>query len=171
MDVSGSMSQEKKFLARSFFFLLYQFLRLKYETIDIVFISHDTEANEVAEKDFFTKTSSGGTRASSALVTANSIIDKRYHPSSWNIYLFQCSDGDNFQDDNEKFIEEAKKIADVSQLYGYCEIEPETSWISDPGKLYQLLRPLQNKNLKEVRIHRREDVWKAFLSLMGGAAE
>ena len=171
MDVSGSMSQEKKFLARSFFFLLYQFLRLKYETIDIIFISHDTEANEVEEKDFFTKMSTGGTRASSALVTANNIIDKRYHPSSWNIYLFQCSDGDNFQDDNEKFIEEAKKIAAVSQLYGYCEIEPETSWVSDPGKLYQLLRPLQSKSLKEVRIHKREDVWKSFLNLMGGAKE
>ena len=168
MDVSGSMSQEKKFLARSFYFLLYQFLQLKYETIEIVFISHDTEAQEVEEKDFFQKASTGGTRASSALALANEIIEKRFHPSSWNIYLFQCSDGDNFQDDNEKFMQEAKKVADVSQLYGYCEIEPETSWMSDPGKLYQLLRPLQGSVLKEVRITSRGDVWPAFLSLMGG---
>ena len=170
MDISGSMSQEKKFLARSFFFLLYQFLRLKYETIDIVFISHDTEANEVEEKDFFTKASSGGTRASSALVMANDIITKRYHPSSWNIYLFQCSDGDNFSDDNAKFLEEARKITSVAQLYGYCEIEPEVSWMSDPGKLYQLLRPLQSNKLKEVRIQKREEVWSAFTSLMGGTS-
>lgn len=168
MDVSGSMSQEKKFLARSFYFLLYQFLQLKYETIEIVFISHDTEAQEVEEKDFFQKASTGGTRASSALVLANEIIDKRFHPSSWNIYLFQCSDGDNFQDDNEKFMQEAIKINNVAQLYGYCEIEPETSWMSDPGKLYQLLRPLQGSVLKEVRINSRDDVWPAFLSLMGG---
>lgn len=168
MDVSGSMSQEKKFLARSFYFLLYQFLQLKYETIEIVFISHDTEAQEVEEKDFFQKASTGGTRASSALVLANEIIDKRFHPSSWNIYLFQCSDGDNFQDDNEKFMQEAIKINNVAQLYGYCEIEPETSWMSDPGKLYQLLRPLQGNVLKEVRINSRDDVWPAFLSLMGG---
>ena len=77
MDVSGSMSQEKKFLARSFYFLLYQFLRLKYETIDIVFISHDTTAKEVNEKEFFEKASTGGTKASSALTLANEIIDKK----------------------------------------------------------------------------------------------
>ena len=168
MDVSGSMSQEKKFLARSFFFLLYQFLRLKYETTEIVFISHDTEAKEVEEKEFFNKASTGGTKASTALVLANDIINKRFHPSSWNVYLFQCSDGDNFQEDNEKFLEEARKITAVSQLYGYCEIEPETSWMSEPGKLFGLLRPLQGHKLKEVRIQKREEVWPAFLTLMGG---
>jgi len=168
MDVSGSMSQEKKFLARSFYFLLCQFLRLKYETIDVVFISHHTEAKEVEEKEFFTVASLGGTKASSALELANDIISKRYHPSSWNIYLFQCSDGDNFSEDNDKFLEEARKICSTAQLYGYCEIEPETSWMSDAGKLFQLLRPLQGNKLKEVRINKRDDVWPAFLSLMGG---
>ncbi len=171
MDVSGSMSQEKKFLARSFFFLLYQFIRLKYETVDIIFISHDTEAHEVEEKDFFEKASTGGTRASTALELTNSIIDKRFHPSLWNIYLFQCSDGDNFQDDNEKFLNEARKISSITQLYGYCEIEPDTSWLADPGKLFQLLRPIQGDRLKEVRIHKQEDVWPAFMSLIGKTAE
>lgn len=171
MDVSGSMSQEKKFLARSFFFLLYQFLRLKYETIDIVFIAHDTEAHEVDEKDFFEKASTGGTKASTALVLANDIIDKRYHPSSWNIYFFQCSDGDNFVEDNEKFLEQANKLSSLAQLYGYCEIEPEISWMSDPGKLFTLLKPLQGNRLKEVRINKRDDVWPAFLNLMGRATE
>lgn len=171
MDVSGSMSQEKKFLARSFFFLLYQFLRLKYETIDIVFISHDTEAHEVNEKDFFEKASTGGTKASSALTLANDIIDKRYHPSSWNIYFFQCSDGDNFAEDNGKFIEEANKLISIVQLYGYCEIEPDVSWMSDPGKLFQLLKPLLSNKLREVRINKREDVWPAFMNLMGKSTE
>jgi hypothetical protein len=165
------MSQEKKFLARSFFFLLYQFLRLKYETIDIVFIAHDTEAHEVDEKDFFEKASTGGTKASTALVLANDIIDKRYHPSSWNIYFFQCSDGDNFVEDNEKFLEQANKLSSLAQLYGYCEIEPEISWMSDPGKLFTLLKPLQGNRLKEVRINKRDDVWPAFLNLMGRATE
>ena len=170
MDVSGSMSQDKKFLARSFFFLLYQFIRLKYETIEINFISHDTEAHEVEEKDFFTKASTGGTKASSAMFLVNNIIEKRYHPSSWNIYLFQCSDGDNFQEDNAKFLEQVNKITSVAQLFGYCEIEPETSWMSDPGKLFQLLRPLQSNKLKEVRIQKKEEVWPAFMSLMGGTS-
>jgi len=168
MDVSGSMSQEKKFLARSFYFLLYQFLRLKYETIDIIFISHDTEAKEVQEKEFFEKASTGGTKASTALALANQIIEKRYHPLSWNVYTFQCTDGDNFQEDNEKFIEETRKLVASSQLYGYCEIEPETSWMTDPGKLFQLLKPLQGNKLKLVRIQKREEVWPAFMNLMGG---
>lgn len=168
MDVSGSMSQEKKFLARSFFFLLYQFLRLKYETVEIVFISHDTEAHEVEEKDFFEKASSGGTKASTAVDLANEIIEKRFHPSSWNVYFFQCSDGDNFPEDNDRFLEGVRKLMSVSQLYGYCEIEPEVSWMADPGKLFQLLKPLRGHKLKEVRINKHEDVWSAFMSLMGG---
>ena len=167
MDVSGSMSQEKKFLARSFYFLLYQFLRLKYETIDIVFISHDTTAKEVNEKEFFEKASTGGTKASSALTLANEIIDKKYHPSAWNIYMFQCSDGDNFQEDNQKFLEEIKKFESCAQLYGYCEIEPEVSWISDSGKLFQLLRPMRSNKLKLVRIQKKEEVWSSFLDLIG----
>ena len=168
MDISGSMSQEKKFLARSFFFLLYQFLRLKYETVEIVFISHDTEAHEVEEKDFFEKASSGGTKASTAVDLANEIIEKRFHPSSWNVYFFQCSDGDNFPEDNDRFLEGVRKLMSVSQLYGYCEIEPEVSWMADPGKLFQLLKPLRGHKLKEVRINKHEDVWSAFMSLMGG---
>ena len=168
MDISGSMSQEKKFLARSFFFLLYQFLRLKYETVEIVFISHDTEAHEVEEKDFFEKASSGGTKASTAVDLANEIIEKRFHPSSWNVYSFQCSDGDNFPEDNDRFLDGVRKLMSVSQLYGYCEIEPEVSWMADPGKLFQLLKPLRGHKLKEVRINKHEDVWSAFMSLMGG---
>jgi len=171
MDVSGSMSQEKKFLARSFFFLLYQFLRLKYETIEIVFISHDTEAQEVEEKDFFEKASTGGTRASSALTLVSDIISKRFHPNSWNVYLFQCSDGDNFSEDNEKFLGEVRKLLTSIQLYGYCEIEPDANWATASDKIFSLLRPLQSNKLKQVRIQKKEDVWQSFLNLMNGAVE
>jgi len=171
MDVSGSMSQDKKFLARSFFFLLYQFLRLKYETIEIVFISHDTEAQEVEEKDFFEKASTGGTRASSALKLASDIMSKRFHPNSWNVYLFQCSDGDNFSDDNENFLNEARKLLTSIQLYGYCEIEPDANWSTAPDKIYSLLKPLQGNKLKQVRIQKKEDVWPSFLNLMNGTVE
>lgn len=167
MDVSGSMSQEKKFLARSFFFLLYQFIRTKYETVEIVFISHHTEAKEVDEKEFFQVATTGGTIASSALELVDEIIEKRYHPNSWNIYSFQCSDGDNFATDNDKFIECLRKISSITQLYGYCEIEPDTTWASDAGKLYQIIRPLQGNQIKQVRITKTEDVWPAFMSLVG----
>lgn len=166
MDVSGSMTQDKKFLARSFYFLLYHFLRLKYDTIDIVFISHDTEAREVNEKEFFTVATSGGTIASSGTSLALEIIDKRYHPSSWNIYVFQTSDGDNFNSDNEKFLEDARKIVEVSQLYGYCEVEPDRYYNSE--KLFTILQPVTGPKMKTVRVTEKSDVWPAFQKLMGG---
>ena len=80
MDVSGSMSKSKKFLARSFFFLLYQFLNHKYSSIDVVFVSHTAEANEVNEEQFFTQVPNGGTLVSTGLKKVEEIIDKRYHP-------------------------------------------------------------------------------------------
>ena len=125
MDVSGSMTQEKKFLARSFYFLLYHFIRHRYEKVDVIFIAHDSEAYEVDEEKFFQRGNSGGTIVSSGLVKINNIIDKRYHPSLWNVYVFQCSDGDNWSSDTQKTLEEAQKLKDKSQLFGYCEIEPE----------------------------------------------
>lgn len=166
MDVSGSMTQDKKFLARSFFFLLYQFIRTKYDTVEVVFVTHDTEAREVEEKEFFTEATSGGTIASSALTLVSEIMEKRFHPSAWNVYLFQASDGDNFSSDNEKFINEARKLAQICQLYGYCEIEPERYYNQD--KLYTTLQLITGTKVKTVRVVEKSDVWQAFRSLMGG---
>lgn len=166
MDVSGSMTQDKKFLARSFFFLLYQFIRSKYETVEVVFITHDTEARLVEEKEFFTEATSGGTIASTGLELTLEEIEKRYHPSAWNIYTFQASDGDNFSSDNAKFIELARKLIDACQLYGYCEIEPERYYNQD--KLHTTLQPLTGPKMKTVRIVEKSDVWPAFRTLMGG---
>ncbi len=122
MDVSGSMSMDRKFLARSFFFLLYQFLNHKYEKVEVVFISHSTEASRVSEDDFFKVGTYGGTIISSALKLENEIIEKEFHPSSWNIYSFYCGDGENWSTDNEKCLTLFKKIKEVSQLTAYCEI-------------------------------------------------
>ena len=91
MDVSGSMSMDRKFLARSFFFLLYQFLNHKYEKVEVVFISHSTEASRVTEDDFFKVGTYGGTIISSALEMEKEIIEKEYHPNTWNIYSFYYS--------------------------------------------------------------------------------
>ena len=100
MDTSGSMDTMKKYLARCFFFLLYQFIRSKYRNVEIVFIAHHTEAKEVTEDEFFHKGESGGTLISSGYQKALEIIAERYHPTLWNIYAFHCSDGDNFDTDN-----------------------------------------------------------------------
>jgi uncharacterized sporulation protein YeaH/YhbH (DUF444 family) len=131
-----------------------------------VFITHDTEAREVEEKEFFTEATSGGTMASSAVTLASEIIEKRFHPSSWNIYLFQASDGDNFTTDNEKFIDEVRKLSHISQLYGYCEIEPERYYNME--KLHTTLQPLTGPKVKTVRVVEKADVWPAFQTLMGG---
>ncbi|OGO80223.1 MAG: sporulation protein YhbH, partial [Clostridiales bacterium GWC2_40_7] len=124
MDVSGSMDQTKKYMARSFYFLLYQFVRLKYANVEVVFVAHTTEAKEVGETEFFHKGESGGTYISSGYEKALEIIEQRYNPESWNIYAFHCSDGDNWTEDNKKAIELAGKLCEVCNLFGYGEIVP-----------------------------------------------
>ena len=122
LKVSGSMSQEIKFIARSFYFLLYQFIRHKYEKIEIVFIGHTTDAFETDEDSFFKRGSSGGTHVSSAPELALEIISERFHPSSWNIYAFHCTDGDNWGEDNIKSFDVYRELSLISQMIGYCEI-------------------------------------------------
>jgi len=100
MDVSGSMDQEKKDIAKRFFMLLYLFLTRTYEKIELVFIRHHTIALEVDEHDFFYSRETGGTVVSSALELTAKIIQERYPTSDWNIYTAQASDGDNWNDDS-----------------------------------------------------------------------
>ena len=101
MDVSGSMDEQRKDLAKRFFMLLYLFLKRNYERIDVVFIRHHTVAKEVSEEDFFHSRESGGTVVSSALKLVTEVIHDRYPPSQWNIYCAQASDGDNWAGDSE----------------------------------------------------------------------
>jgi uncharacterized protein len=165
MDISGSMTTKKKFIARSFYFLLYHFIRSKYNHTEIVFVSHDTAAYEVGEDQFFTRGNSGGTKVSAGLLMVDNIIHQRYHPSAWNIYCFQCSDGDNWPDDTPKTIELMEKIKSVAQLVGYCEIDTnpdtETKWFVD-SKLSLVYKPLVDKKFKMAEVTGKEDVWPAF---------
>jgi sporulation protein YhbH len=169
MDISGSMSQDKKFLARSFYFLLYHFINSRYKKCEVVFVAHDTEAYEVDEERFFKRGSGGGTMVSSGLQMVSDIIDQRYHPSSWNIYCFQCSDGDNWAEDNDKTVKLAESIRDVSQLFGYCQIEPKAergNWGSE-YKLAVTYIPLTDSKFKMVEISEKDDIWPAFQRLLG----
>lgn len=124
MDTSGSMDTSKKFLARSFFNILYEFISAKYDRSEVVFISHHTEAQEVDEEAFFHKGESGGTYISSGLNKAIEIINTRYNPSVWNSYLFQASDGDNFYSDNENAMKAVRELCDLCNMFGYVEIKP-----------------------------------------------
>ena len=171
MDISGSMTKDKKYISRSFFFLLYHFIRSKYEQTDIVFIAHDAQAYEVSEEQFFSRGSSGGTIVSSALEMCDEIIDKRYHPSSWNVYMFQCSDGDNWATDNNKTSQLLETIIQKCQFVGYCEVEPNDDlmrWSDSRSGLFNLYEKFQSKSFKRTRITSKADIWPAFKDFFGG---
>ena len=171
MDISGSMTKEKKYLARSFFFLLYHFINHKYENVDLVFIAHDVNAYEVNEEQFFKRGAGGGTMVSSAVEMALSVVKKRYFPDSWNIYAFHCSDGDNWPNDTEKCLDYTNQLRDLCQLYGYCEIEPNEErikWTDPDSVLSNIYQTFLGKNFKIVKIEKTEDIWPAFKRLFGG---
>jgi sporulation protein YhbH len=165
MDTSGSMDTMKKYLARSFFFLLYQFICTKYRNVEIVFVAHHTEANEVTEDEFFHKGESGGTFISSGYNKALEIIQARYHPSLWNIYAFHCSDGDNFDSDNPTALRAAKELAEVCNLFGYGEIKPLGSRYYESSML-NIFRRLDADNFQTVLIERKEDIWPSFKAFL-----
>ncbi|WP_419534334.1 YeaH/YhbH family protein [Endozoicomonas sp.] len=123
MDVSGSMTQDIKDMAKRFFILLYLFLQRNYKEIEVVFIRHHTAAKEVDEDDFFYSRETGGTIVSSALEMTRDVINKRYSPADWNIYVAQASDGDNWEGDSSvctKILTE--QIMQKVQYYCYVEI-------------------------------------------------
>jgi len=170
MDISGSMTKDKKYLARSFFFLLYHFIRSRYEKTEIVFVAHDTHAYETDEDKFFGRGSSGGTMVSPALDHVLEQIEKRFNPASWNLYAFHCSDGDNWPSDMERAVIASEKLKSICQLYGYCEIEPEREaikWLNETtlSKAYEYL---DGGSFKMARIRTPQDVWPAFKKFFGG---
>ena len=123
MDVSGSMDQSIKDLAKRFYLLLYMFLKRHYKRTDLVFIRHHTTAKEVDEQEFFYSRETGGTVVSSALKLMQEVIEARYPPDEWNIYGAQASDGDNWNDDSpicSKILREG--ILPATQYFAYVEI-------------------------------------------------
>ena len=126
MDVSGSMDEARKDLSKRFFILLYLFLTQHYDKIDIVFIRHHTQAQEVDEQDFFHARETGGTVVSSALVLMEEIIRARYSPSEWNIYGAQASDGDNWHHDSGRCRELlAENILPLCRYFAYVQVAEE----------------------------------------------
>ena len=158
MDTSGSMETAKKFLARSFFYFLYLFIRSKYQKTEVVFIAHTTEANEVSEQDFFHKGESGGTFISSGYEKALEVIADRYNPSLWNIYAFHASDGDNFDSDNDKAVKTLKELIEVCNLVGYGEIKPGGSRYFE-SSMMSIFRTLESKKFVTGLIESKENVW------------
>jgi uncharacterized protein len=126
MDVSGSMDEGRKELSKRFFILLYLFLTRHYDKIDLVFIRHHTQAQEVDEENFFHARETGGTVVSSALVLMDEIIKARYSPSEWNIYGAQASDGDNWHHDSGRCRELlTENLLPVCRYFAYVQVAEE----------------------------------------------
>ena len=171
MDVSGSMGEFKKYIARSFYFWMVRFLRTKYDNVEIVFISHHTEAHEVNEEQFFTQGESGGTVVSSAYQLALDVIRARYPPSDWNVYPFHFSDGDNYYSDNEEAVRLADELIQTCNLFGYGEIGEEGAggYRRSSGALLSIFkdRLKRKERFIGVRIDEREDVYPALKQFFG----
>lgn len=126
MDVSGSMTEHMKDLAKRFYTLLYIFLKRRYKHVDVVFIRHTHQAQEVDEDTFFHSPETGGTVVSTALEEMIRVVSERYRPEDWNIYAAQASDGDNTSSDNDKTASLlTDQILPICQYYAYLEVGRE----------------------------------------------
>ncbi|TQQ08784.1 YeaH/YhbH family protein [Vibrio cholerae] len=163
MDVSGSMDQATKDIAKRFYVLLYLFLTRTYENVEVVFIRHHTQAKEVNEHDFFYSQETGGTIVSSALKLMHEIIEDRYPLGEWNIYGAQASDGDNWADDSPRCKELlSNKLLPYCQYYAYIEItrrSHQTLW-HEYEKLQASFDNFAMKNIRSV-----EDIFPVFREL------
>ena len=153
MDVSGSMTQDIKDLAKRFFVLLHLFLKRHYEKTEVVFIRHHTKADEVDEQEFFYSRETGGTVVSSALELMKTIVQERYPTDSWNIYAAQASDGENWADDSPKCSELlVKSLLPLVQYYAYVEIssgKEQELWRAYDGITEQFADRFAMRNVKE----------------------
>ncbi|ELE2041696.1 YeaH/YhbH family protein [Vibrio vulnificus] len=163
MDVSGSMDQATKDIAKRFYVLLYLFLNRTYENVEVVFIRHHTQAKEVDEHEFFYSQETGGTIVSSALKLMDEIVKARYPVGEWNVYAAQASDGDNWADDSPRCKELlTNKLLPNCQYYAYIEItrrSHQTLW-HEYEKLEESFDNFAMKNIRSV-----EDIFPVFKEL------
>jgi len=170
MDVSGSMTESMKDLAKRFFLLLHVFLERRYKRVDLVFIRHTESAEEVDEKTFFTDPRTGGTVVSSALAELIRIQRDRYPAASWNIYAAQASDGDNYGGDTARAVGLLENdILPVVQHFAYIEVAPSGAIIRGETDLWRGYRPLSERAplLAMRRVSERRDIFPVFRDLFG----
>ncbi|WP_262272562.1 MULTISPECIES: YeaH/YhbH family protein [Microvirga] len=173
MDVSGSMTEHMKDLAKRFYMLLYIFLTRRYKHVEIVFIRHTHEAKEVDEETFFNSPETGGTVVSSALREMQRIVEERYSPDAWNIYAAQASDGDNSPNDGTTSAAMLRDvILPVCQYYAYLEVgsdsdRMQTGFINHKTSLWQTYETLQEQgaNLAMRKVNHRREIYPVFREL------
>lgn len=171
MDVSGSMTEHMKDLAKRFFMLMHVFLTRRYRHVDIVFIRHTDKAMEVDEETFFTSAETGGTLVSSALEEMRRVVAERYSPNDWNIYGLQASDGDNSSSDAEKvraLLQEA--LLPDSQYFAYLEVGDEGGARFGPSsqgttlwRTYKTVKATSRFAMR--RVNQRSEIYPVFREL------
>jgi uncharacterized sporulation protein YeaH/YhbH (DUF444 family) len=166
MDVSYSMGEEEKILAKKFFLLLHLFLRRQYKDVDVVFVRHHEEAEECDEETFFTSRTSGGTVVSTAYEVVERVIADRYSPNDWNIYIAQASDGDNFGQDKDLARERLERVVRNAQFMAYIEIsrrESDLMFIHETN-LWEVISDVRSRypQIAMQMIYREGDVISVF---------
>ncbi|HEY8612056.1 MAG TPA: YeaH/YhbH family protein [Roseomonas sp.] len=170
MDVSGSMSEQMKDIAKRFFLLLHVFLERRYKRVELVFIRHTETAEEVDEQTFFTDPRTGGTVVSTALAEMVRIQRERYPQDSWNIYASQASDGDNFGSDTQRAVAILENdILPLVQHFAYIEVTASTAMIRGPTDVWRGYEPLSHRapRLAMRRVTERRDIFPVFRELFG----
>ncbi|CAA7614548.1 conserved hypothetical protein [Candidatus Terasakiella magnetica] len=169
MDVSGSMTEHMKDLAKRFFMLLYLFLSRRYRHVDVVFIRHTHEAAEVDEDTFFYSTETGGTVVSTALEVMRDVVKDRYSPADWNIYCAQASDGDNTSSDNAKTVHLLEDvILPLCQYFAYIEVGAEyKDWLGRESDLWRTYKSVEKPGgmLAMRRVRVRSQIFPVFREL------
>lgn len=163
LDVSASMTDAERKLAKTFFFFVLQGIRRKYGKVETRFIAHTTQAWEFSEPDFFQVTGTGGTGASTAFNLALEMIETDYDPSQYNIYFFYASDGENFTEDRGPASSGLRRLCSLLNYAGYVETVPGTSRVTET-EMRMICNQLEHSGapLGSCVLNQPEDVWKAI---------
>ena len=172
MDVSGSMDEDKKRMARKFFSLQYAFIKRKYPQTDLIFIAHTDEPHEMDEEEFFTTRLSGGTVVSPAWALIHKIIKARYDATQTNIYISYAGDGDNWDSDNANVIEEVETKGLLTKVRHVVYVQVGQSFAAGYGgavSLWNVMTSIAgtNKKLATIKIADESEVFDAFKTLYG----
>jgi uncharacterized sporulation protein YeaH/YhbH (DUF444 family) len=163
LDVSSSMDDASRQLAKSFFFWALQGIRRQHTRIETAFIGHTVNAWEFSEEEFFAVRATGGTEASRAFALSQDIIQERFDPSQYNVYVFYASDGDNFAADREGSRERLKSLSAISNYMGYVETTRRSSdrLNTEMGRLFKELEEAEGQT-GSYALGNQEDVWNAI---------
>lgn len=176
MDVSGSMDDDKRYIAKSFFFWLVHFCKTKYSNVEIIFVAHTTTAKIEDEEGFFKRSNRGGTKCSSGFELTLQHIEENHPPDLWNNYVFAFSDGDNWPDDNKKCVRLVNELLEVCSAVGYGEIDVDSIFYGGNVFGWSTLHEEFGKSISHPRfltasLSKKEDIYACLQKFLGIKSE